>query len=296
MPSPVIRYWIPICIKFDAIQYIDRPLGNVNDRNSSIIGIIQSIIWLVCACRASADGIIVIFWTAHIEPPTNIGIIGVLSGSAKSNHRKLLSKGTASLTIGSQKYSFCDSPTRDSGLVGRICIIAWYNPIQIGICMNMGPRQPRGLTPFSRYILIVSWDTLPRSLGYFCCISRINGWILDIALVIRICFSVIGRVITLIITVKISMLIPKLSPNSLYMTISPFIIGSCITVFQIVPITSKITTLFAIIRFVFGVVAPGFYPETIFKVCQSDLVIVSAYNNFVYLRCDIGSHVIISIK
>ena len=162
--------------------------------------------------------------------------------------------------------------------------------------MNIGPRQPSGLTPFSRYIRIVSWDTLPRSLGYFCCISRINGWILDIALVIRICFSVIGRVITLIITVKISMLIPKLSPNSLYMTISPYIIGSCITVFQIVPITSKITTLFAIIRFVFGVVAPGFYPETIFKVCQSDLVIVSAYNNFVYLRCDIGSHVIISIK
>ena len=119
-----MRYWIPICIRFDAIQYIDSPLGNVNDRNSSIIGIIHSIIWLVCACRASADGIIVIFWTAHIEPPTNIGTIGVLSGSARSNHRKLLSKGTASLTIGSQKYNFCESPTRDSGLVGRICIIA----------------------------------------------------------------------------------------------------------------------------------------------------------------------------
>ena len=75
---------------------------------------------------------------------------------AKSIHKKPLLSGTASLTMGSQEYSFCESPMSRSGWVGRVWIMAWYSPIQTGIWMTIGPRHPRGLTPRSRYSFIVS--------------------------------------------------------------------------------------------------------------------------------------------
>ena len=41
---PVTKYWMPIPITFDEIQYSDSPLGRVNEKNAIISGIIQSII------------------------------------------------------------------------------------------------------------------------------------------------------------------------------------------------------------------------------------------------------------
>ena len=66
-------------------------------KNPNIAGIIQSIILLVEACRASAVGIAVIFCMTHIDAPTRIGItIGDGSGCARSIHKKLLSIGMTS--------------------------------------------------------------------------------------------------------------------------------------------------------------------------------------------------------
>ena len=45
---PVMKYWIPIPITFDAIQYSDSPLGSVKEKNAIIRGISHSIIiWFV---------------------------------------------------------------------------------------------------------------------------------------------------------------------------------------------------------------------------------------------------------
>lgn len=49
------------------------PAGNCRVKNPNIIGIIQSMIWFVCACRGSdVSGVIIFCWT-HIEPPTSTG-------------------------------------------------------------------------------------------------------------------------------------------------------------------------------------------------------------------------------
>lgn len=60
-----------------------------------------------------------------------------------------------------------DSPTRSFGVVKRVCISTRNRPIRIGICTTMGPRQPTGLTPDSRYIRMVSWEIRVRSPLYF---------------------------------------------------------------------------------------------------------------------------------
>jgi hypothetical protein len=44
----------------DATQYRERPLGREKEKNISIIGISQSIIWVVCACLGSAG------WTMDV--------------------------------------------------------------------------------------------------------------------------------------------------------------------------------------------------------------------------------------
>jgi len=65
-----------------------------------MIGIIQSIIWLVWADRASIEGMALIFCCAHIDAPTNIGS-AKLNGagafwtrSTRSIPMNMLSSGT----------------------------------------------------------------------------------------------------------------------------------------------------------------------------------------------------------
>lgn len=50
-----------------------------------------------------------------------------------------------------------------------------YRAIQMGIWMIIGPRQPRGLTPWALYSLMVSWDSFCLSLAYFFWSSWILG-------------------------------------------------------------------------------------------------------------------------
>ena len=54
-------------------MYTARPAGNWKVKKPNMIGIIQSIIWFVCADLASMDGIALIFCCAHIDAPTRIG-------------------------------------------------------------------------------------------------------------------------------------------------------------------------------------------------------------------------------
>lgn len=89
----------------DATQYRDRPLGREKEKNMSIIGMSHSIIWVVCAWRGSAGCTVDVFWTAHMDMPTSTGSTN-RGGSARSSHRKRLSRGMASFTRGSQGYSF----------------------------------------------------------------------------------------------------------------------------------------------------------------------------------------------
>tara|TARA_B100002049_G_C16015282_1_gene347693 strand:- start:71 stop:259 length:189 start_codon:yes stop_codon:yes gene_type:complete len=60
----------------------------------------------------------------NIETPTIIGRTGKVSGRAKFNHKKELSKGITSLTIGIQEYKLVDKPTKLSGVDGTVFIIA----------------------------------------------------------------------------------------------------------------------------------------------------------------------------
>ncbi len=60
-------------------------------------------------------------------------------------------------------YSLPDKLTRSSGLLNNVCISTRNNPINMGICMISGPKQPMGLTPVSRYSLMVSWEIRDRS-------------------------------------------------------------------------------------------------------------------------------------
>lgn len=70
-----------------------------------MMGIIHSIIWFVWACRASAEGWVVIFCCTHIEAPTSTGRAKLKgAGEAwtrptRSMPRKELSRGTL-LTAG----------------------------------------------------------------------------------------------------------------------------------------------------------------------------------------------------
>ena len=53
-----------------------------------------------------------------MDAPTSSGMMGRVSGTAKSSQRKVLSTGTALWTTGSQPYSNLDRSTRFSGLEG----------------------------------------------------------------------------------------------------------------------------------------------------------------------------------
>jgi hypothetical protein len=62
-------------ITLEMVQYMDRPMGKLKEKNPSIIGIIQSIIlWLDC-CLGSAVGDMVIFVCTQVEAATARGMI-----------------------------------------------------------------------------------------------------------------------------------------------------------------------------------------------------------------------------
>lgn len=73
---------------------------------------------------------------------------------------------------------------------------------------------------------MVSWLILALSLLYFCWISRIRGWSVDMALEARSCLRVNGYMAIRTIMVKAIMLIPKLSPRIPYKKMRAFIITS----------------------------------------------------------------------
>jgi YidC/Oxa1 family membrane protein insertase len=103
-PHPVIKPWITIPAKFEMTQYSASPLGNCSEKNPNIKGIIHNIIRFVDACLSSMAGIVVIFCMNHMETPTKTGKTQYLSGTARSNQRKLLSSGITSSIIGNHIY------------------------------------------------------------------------------------------------------------------------------------------------------------------------------------------------
>ena len=68
--------------------------------------------------------------------------------------------------MGIQVYIFSDNPTSWSGRENTIWIKTRNRPIRMGIWMTIGPRQPMGLTPASRYMRIVSCEMRVRSREY----------------------------------------------------------------------------------------------------------------------------------
>ncbi len=91
-------------MRFEATQYTASPEGKASVQNPNITGIIQFIMLVVDCCLGSRLGVAAIFWTTHMLPPTNRGMmIGLGSGSPRSIHRKVPLSGTASSTIGSQE-------------------------------------------------------------------------------------------------------------------------------------------------------------------------------------------------
>ena len=163
-----MKYCMPMPITLDVVQYSDRPLGRVNEKNAIISGISQSIIAWFPDCRGSVDGCMVIFCWTQVEMKTSTGMISLVgSDSARSNHKKVEFKGAAVNTavIGIQVYNFSDNPIRSSGRENTSWINTRNRPIRMGIWTTIGPRQPKGLTPASRYSRMVSWDIRDRSLA-----------------------------------------------------------------------------------------------------------------------------------
>ena len=80
----------------EAIQYSDRPLGSVNEKNAIISGISHSIIIWFVDWRGSVDGVIVIFCCSQVETNTSTGMTTLLgSGSDRSIHRNDALRGAA---------------------------------------------------------------------------------------------------------------------------------------------------------------------------------------------------------
>ncbi len=105
--------------------------------------------------------------------------------------------------------------------------------------MNIGPKQPIGLTPCSLYKLIVSLDCLCLSSLYLDCISLIRGCRAVIAFICLLCLTVKGIIRPRINIVKMIIATPKLLNDTLYNTIRVLIIGAIITEFQISMKSSK---------------------------------------------------------
>ena len=91
-------------------------------------------------------------------------------------------------------YNFSDNPTSWSGRENTIWSNTRKSPMSMGIWMIIGPRQPKGLTPASRYMRMVSWDTRVRSLAYRSWISFSFGCSVVMARIWLSCFNVRGIV------------------------------------------------------------------------------------------------------
>ena len=116
----------------------------------------------------------------------------------------------------------------------------------MGICTTNGPRQPMGLTPASRYMRMVSWETRARSLRYLSWISRILGCRVLMARICRTCFRVSGSVTTRTRTVSRMMAMPIWLKLITYNTIRVLSIGRMIASFQITVRASKKTYSLAV--------------------------------------------------
>ncbi len=91
-----MKYWIPIPITLEAIQYSERPLGRVKEKNAIISGISHSIIIWFVDCLGSVDGVMVIFCCSQVETKTSTGMTTLVgSGSDRSIHRKAALNGAA---------------------------------------------------------------------------------------------------------------------------------------------------------------------------------------------------------
>ncbi len=104
--------------------------------------------------------------------------------------------------------------------------------MRMGICTTMGPRQPMGLTPASRYMRMVSWETRARSLRYRSWISRILGWSPLMARIWRSCFRVSGMVASRTRIVNRMMAMPIWLKLITYNTTRVLSIGRIISSFQ----------------------------------------------------------------
>ena len=122
-------------------------------------------------------------------------------------------RGTASFTKGNQEYSLCERSTNCSGLLPKAAWIAEYRPIQIGIWMIMGPKQPTGLTPASLKSAICSLERRALSSLYFAWSSLMRGWIACIFFVDCSCRIVNGYIRIRVTIVKAMMAMPKLEPR-----------------------------------------------------------------------------------
>ena len=99
--------------------------------------------------------------------------------------------------------------------------------------MNIGPRQPSGLTPRSRYSAIVSWDAFDLSPLCRSWISFMRGWSWLIDLIWRLCLTVRGIMTNLTSSVNATIATPKSENNHEYSRTNPLIMGWMITRFQV---------------------------------------------------------------
>ena len=103
----------------------------------------------------------------------------------------------------------------------------------------MGPRQPMGFTPASRYNRMVSWETRDRSLAYLSWISFIFGCSAFMARICRSCFKVSGSVTKRMIAVNTMIARPILLNNTVYSTTRELSMGRIITSVQRNEMASK---------------------------------------------------------
>jgi hypothetical protein len=236
-PHPVVKYCRIIRITVDVTQYTARPLGSVMQINPNISGIIQFIIWLCACCCGSVLGVVVIFCCIHIDAPTSMAII--ISGAARSSHRKLLFSGNWAKTDDHDVYSLWERSRKPSGAVASSLITDWYNAIHTGIWTSIGSIHPAGLTPDSFISRICSSAAFCLSLAYFFLISAISPCIACMALLALSCFWVSGYITRLTTIVKTTIASPKFPNRKSDNTTRTLTSGFNIIRSQILPIHSK---------------------------------------------------------
>ncbi len=144
-------------------------------------------------------------------------------------------------------YNFSDRPTRSSGFENTVWINTRNRPIRTGIWTTIGPRQPKGLTPASRYRRMVSWDILERSLAYRSWISFSFGCRALMARICLSCFNVSGMVTKRMMAVNTMIARPMLLNNMVYSTTSELSMGRIISSVQRNEMASKESYLAAVI-------------------------------------------------